>query len=135
MANIGAFGAKQMLDWVLGGASATQPSSRLAALTYGTPSSTAGLAQGTEYSSNQGYLRQTALFSAAASPAGSASNTAAMTFGPFSSSNAVQGMIITDTISIFSGNIWWYGTLLTARTPLPGDTLFVSAGGLIITLG
>jgi hypothetical protein len=134
MANIGAFGQKAMLDWVLGGATPTQPASRLAALTLGTPFSTAGLAQGSEHSSNLGYLRQTALFGAAASPAGSASNTAAMTFGPFSSSNAIQGLIVTDTISIFSGNIWWFGTLLTARTVLPGDTLVVSAGNLIITL-
>ena len=130
MANIGAFGAKAMLDWVLGGATPTQPSSRLAALSLGTPTSVSG----SEVGSNSGYIRQTALFSAAASPAGSASNTAAMTFGPFSSSNAIQGLLIYDTISINSGNIWWYGTLLTARTVLPGDTLFVSAGGLIITL-
>lgn len=130
MANIGAHGAKQMLDWVLGGASATQPASRLAALSLGTPSSVSG----SEVNTNSGYARQTALFGAAASPAGSASNTAAMTFGPFSSSAAIQGLLIYDTISIMSGNIWWYGTLLTARTVLPGDTLVVGAGALIITL-
>jgi hypothetical protein len=130
MANIGAHGAKQMLDWVLGGAAATQPASRLAALSLATPSSISG----SEVNTNSGYARQTALFGAAASPAGSASNTAAMTFGPFSSSNAIQGLLIYDTISISSGNIWWYGTLLTARTVLPGDTLVVAAGALIITL-
>ena len=130
MANIGAHGAKQMLDWVLGGAAATQPASRLAALSLGTPTSVSG----SEVNTNSGYARQTALFGAAASPAGSASNTAAMTFGPFSSSNAIQGLLIYDTISIMSGNIWWYGTLLTARTVLPGDTLVVAAGALIITL-
>lgn len=130
MANIGAYGAKQMLDWVLGGAAATQPASRLAALSLGTPTSVSG----SEVGSNSGYIRQTALFSAAASPAGSASNTAAMTFGPFSTSNAIQGLLIYDTISINSGNIWWYGTLLTARTVLPGDTLVVNAGNLLITL-
>jgi hypothetical protein len=119
-----------MLDWVLGGAAATQPGSRLAALSLGTPSSVSG----SEVGSNSGYARQTALFGGAASPAGSASNTAAMTFGPFSSSNAIQGLLIYDTISINSGNIWWYGTLLTARTVLPGDTLVVAAGALIATL-
>jgi hypothetical protein len=130
VANIGAHGAKQMLDWVLGGAAATQPASRLAALSLGTPSSISG----SEVNTNSGYARQTALFGAANSPAGSASNTAAMTFGPFSSSNAIQGLLIYDTISISSGNIWWYGTLLTARTVLPGDTLVVAPGALIITL-
>jgi hypothetical protein len=130
MANIGAFGAKQMLDWVLGGAAATQPSSRLAALSLGTPSSVSG----SEVGSLSGYARQSTLFGAAASPAGSASNTAAMTFGPFSSSAAIQGLLVYDTISLNSGNIWWYGTLLTARTVLPGDTLVVAAGALLITL-
>src|SRR5215471_2415504 len=130
MANIGAFGAKQMLDWVLGGATATQPASRLAALSLGTPTSVSG----SEVGSNSGYARQTSLFGAAASPAGSASNTASMLFGPFSSSNAIQGVLIYDTISINSGNIWWYGTLQTARTVLPNDTLVFAAGGLIATL-
>lgn len=131
MANIGAWGAAAMLDWVLGGATPVRPASRLIALSTATPTSVS--ASG-EYQTNSGYARQSALFGAAASPAGSASNTAAMTFGPFSSSNAIQGMLVYDTISINSGSIWWYGTLLTARTVLPGDTLFVSAGGLIITL-
>lgn len=134
MANIAAYAQKAMLDWVNGGATPTQPASRLVGLTYGTPFFTKGTEPGTEHSSNLGYARQSALFGAAASPAGSQSNTAGMTFGPFSSSNAIQGLIITDTISIFSGNMLWYGTLLTARTVLPGDTLVVAAGNLLITL-
>jgi hypothetical protein len=134
MANISAYLQKAQLDWVLGGAAATQPASRLAGLTYGTPFATAGTQPGTEHSSNLGYARQTALFGAAASPAGSASNTAGMTFGPFSSSNAIQGLFLADTVSIFSGNMLWYGTLLTARTVLPGDTLVVAPGNLLITL-
>src|SRR5262245_3981275 len=130
MANISAYLQKQTLDWMLGGAAATQPGSRLAALSLGTPTSVSG----SEVLPSEGYLRQTSLFGAAASPAGSASNTAAMTFGPFSSSRAIQGLLIYDTISIFSGNIWWYGTLLTARTVLPGDTLVIAAGAVIATL-
>lgn len=133
MANITAYNAKAMLDWILGGATPTRPTDRFAALVYGTPNFT-GQGLGTEYSSNQGYSRATALFSAAASPAGSASITAGMTFGPFSSSSAIQGLLITDTLSIFSGNVLWYGTLLTARTVLPGDTLVVAPGQLLITL-
>lgn len=130
MANIGAFGAQKMLDWVFGGAAATQPSSRLIALSLGTPSSVSG----SEVGSNSGYARQTMSPGAAASPAGSVSNNVAVTFGPFSSSNAIQGALIYDTISINSGNIWWYGTLLTARTVLPGDTLVIATGSLIATL-
>ncbi len=130
MANISAYLAKAQLDWVTGAAAATQPSSRLLALSLGTPTSISG----SEVSSNSGYARQSALFGAAASPAGSASNTAAMTFGPFSSSNAIQGAVLYDTISISAGNMLWYGTLLTARTVLPGDTIVVAAGALLATL-
>jgi len=130
MANISAFNAKLLLDWNLGGAAATQPASRLAALSLGTPTSVSG----SEVLATSGYSRQTALFGAAASPAGSASNTAAMTFGPFSSSAAIQGLVIFDTTAVTAGNMLWYGTLLTARTVLPGDTLVVAAGALIITL-
>lgn len=130
MANIGAHAAKQFLDWNFGGAAATQPASRLVALSLGTPTSVSG----SEVNTASGYARQTVLFGAAASPAGSASNTAAMTFGPFSSSAAIQGAMIYDTISINSGNLWWYGTLLTARTVLPGDTLVIGAGALLVTL-
>lgn len=130
MANISAYLEKAMLDWVLGGAAATQPGSRLAALSLGTPTSVSG----SEVLPASGYARQTALFGAAASPAGSASNTAAMTFGPFSSSAAIQGLVIYDTTAFTAGNMLWYGTLLTARTVLPGDTLVVAAGALTITL-
>lgn len=130
MANISAYDAKAMLDWVLGGATPTRPSSRLVALSLGTPSSVSA----SEVLPNSGYARQTALFGEAASPAGSASVTAAMTFGPFSSSAAIQGVVIFDTTAFTAGNQLWYGTLLTARTVLPGDTLVINAGALLITL-
>ncbi len=130
MANISAYAEKAMLDWVLGGATPTQPASRYIALSLGTPTSVTG----SEVQQTSGYLRQTGLFGAAASPAGSASNTAAMTFGPFSSSAAIQGVMVWNTASINSGSMLWYGTLQTARTVLPGDSLVIDVGQLIITL-
>jgi hypothetical protein len=130
MANISSWAEKAMLDWVLGGATPTQPASRYIALSLGTPTSVTG----SEVQLNSGYARQTGLFGAAASPAGSASNTAAMTFGPFSSSAAIQGIMVWNTNSINSGSMLWYGTLQTARTVLPGDSLVVDVGQLIITL-
>lgn len=130
MANISAYDAKAMLDWVLGGATPTRPTDRYVALSLGTPTSISA----SEVLPNSGYTRQSALFGAAASPAGSASNTAAMTFGPFSSSAAIQGVVLFDTSAFTAGNQLWYGTLLTARTVLPADTLVIAAGGLLITL-
>ncbi len=136
MANIHAYLQKAYLDWVFG-AAPTQPGFRYAGLTYTAPAlaaSTLTAATGTEHHTGLGYARQTVQMSPAASPAGSVSNTNAMTFGPFSSSNAIQGMIVTDTFSIYGGNILWFGTLLTARTVLPNDTLVVAAGQLLVTI-
>jgi hypothetical protein len=130
MANVSAYAEKAMLDWILLGATPTRPAQTWAALSLGTPTSVSG----SEVGSNSGYLRQTATFGAAASPAGSASNNGAMTFGPFSSSNAIQGIMVYDTSTINSGNMLWYGTLQTARTVLPGDQIVVAAGALVVTL-
>ncbi len=132
MANIASFHQKSLLDWSLGGtgAAVTQPASRLAALASGIPTSVSA----SELSPLSAYTRQTALFTAANSPAGSASNTAAMTFGPFSSIGTVQGLVIFDTSAFTAGNMLWYGSLLTARTVLVGDQIVVAAGALIVTL-
>lgn len=130
MANIAAYLQKQTLDWMLGGAAATQPASRLAAISTGQPTSVSA----SELGPNLGYIRQTTLFGAAASPAGSASNTAAFTFGPFSSSATVRGLVLFDTTASTAGNMLWYGTVQVDRTVLPNDTVFVPVGGLIVTL-
>jgi hypothetical protein len=67
MANIGAHAAKQMLDWVLGGASATQPTTRVAALTFGVPTSVSALG---EIQINSGYPRLRVLARPLLTPAG-----------------------------------------------------------------
>lgn len=131
MANISAYLSKQYLDWCLGGASATQPANRWVGLAAGTPTSVSG----SELSTTIGYSRLTGLFGAAASPAGSASNTAAMTFGPFSSAaQSILGVHIWDGSPVASSDMLWYGTLQTARTVGVGDSLVFAAGALIVTL-
>jgi len=130
MANIGMYAAKAMLDWVLQGATPARPNALWAGLAAGTPTSVSG----SEIGTLTGYSRLTALFGAAASPAGSASNTAAMTFGPFSSTGSILGMQLWDGSPVASSDMLWYGTLQTARTILVGDSLVLTAGALIITL-
>ena len=130
MAAISAYLGKQTLDWQLGGAAATQPANRWAGLAVGTPTSTGG----SEMNTLTGYSRITALFGAANSPAGTASNTAGMTFGPFSSVGSVQGVQLWDGSPVGSSNMLWYGTLQTARTFGIGDSLVISAGSLTVTL-
>lgn len=125
-----AYLGKQTLDWLLGGATGTQPANRWLGLAVGTPNSTGGSEMGTL----TGYSRLTALFGAANSPAGTASNTAAMTFGPFSSNGSVLGCQLWDGSPVNSSNMLLYGTLQTARTVAPGDSLVVGAGALTVTL-
>lgn len=128
MPNIGVFGQREMLDFVLGGRVATSPGARFVGLATGLPASNGG----SELNTTFGYERKTGLFSAAASPAGSGSNTAAMTFGPFSSIINILGIHLWDGTT--ASNMWLYGTLQTARTVGVGDSLVVAAGALTITL-
>lgn len=130
MAAISAYLAKAYLDWCLGGAAATQPTARWAGLAGGVPTSV----NASELAAASGYTRQTALFGAAASPQGSASITAAMTFGPFVSAGPIIGIQLWDGSPVNSSNMLWYGTLQTARTVASGDTLIVAAGALVLTL-
>ena len=130
MAALSAYMEAQYLNWCLGGAAGTQPAARWAGLAVGTPTYTGGSEMGTL----TGYSRITALFGAAASPQGSASNTAAMTFGPFSSVGSALGIQLWDGSPVASSDMLWYGTLATARTFGIGDSLVVLAGALTLTL-
>lgn len=130
MANVSAFAQKLLLDFCTGAATATQPSNRWVSLAWGTPTYT----NGSEMNGTFGFTRATALFLAAASPAGSASNSASMTFGPFSSVASILGAHLWDGSPVGSSNMLWYGTLATARTVGVGDTLVFAAGALNITL-
>lgn len=129
MAGISDYAEKAMLDWLMGGATPTRPAAWGVGLSVGTPNASAG----SEIATGSGYVRATATFVAAASPAGSCSNSNAMTFGPFSSGCTVQALHVWDTTTT-AGNMLWYGQLATARTLGAGDSLIINAGQLILTL-
>jgi hypothetical protein len=126
MPNLTEASEKLLLDWVLNGAVPTRPPGCWIGLSLGTPTSRTG----SEVQAASGYARQTGTFGAANSPAGTASNNNPMTFGPFLTSAAIQGVLIWDTSAINSGTMLWQGTLQTARTVLSGDTINISAGAL-----
>lgn len=130
MANISAYQEKNFLDWCFKGAAATQPANVWVGLAVGTPTLTGASEMGTL----TGYSRVTGLFGAAASPAGSVSNTASMVFGTFSSNGSVLGLQVWDGSPVGSSNMLWYGTLQAARTIQPGDTLIIAVGALTATL-
>lgn len=130
MANIGAYAEAAMLNWVLGGAAATQPTTRAVGLSLGTPASTSGSEM-----SVAGYTRQSIGFAAAASPGGSATNTNPMTFGPMGAGATIAGLQVWDTIlASGSGNMLFYGLLATARTLNSGDSLIIASGAMTISL-
>jgi hypothetical protein len=132
MSNIGLWSQKNLLDWSLLGAVPTRPSSIWVGLSLGAPASNAF----SEVGSASGYARQVGSFGAAGTPAGSgsASNNSAATFGPFSSSNVISGLFITDNSALGSGNNLFFGNVATPRTPLAGDQLILPVGSLVITL-
>ena len=130
MANISTYAQKQLLDFWGGGASATAPTTRAIGLSLGTPTSVSA----SEMATGEGVTRQLVTYVAAASPAGSVSNSGAFTFGPFSSARTVIGLGGFDDGRSGSGNMWWYGTLATARTLGVGDSLVFNAGSLVHTL-
>lgn len=130
MPAISAYHEKQLLDFGLGGAAAVAVANRWCGLAVGTPTVTGASEMGTL----TGYSRLTAIFSPASSPIGSAINSSAMTFGPFSSVGSAIGALIFDGSPVGSSDNLWYGTLATARTFGIGDTLIFAAGALICTI-
>ena len=131
MAALSAYSEKLVLDWLLGGAAATQQTTRAIGLSLGAPSSISG----SEIGTTLGYTRQTAGFSAASSPAGTTLNATAITYGTFNASTVVSGVQIWDTVlQSNSGNMLWYGVLATPRTVLSGDYLVLAVGALTCSL-
>ena len=130
MAAFGAYAQKAMLDWLFLGATPARPATVGVGLALGAPTSLSMSEIGTA----SGYSVQNAgSMGAAASPAGSVSNTVALTFGPFSSAQSISGIFVKDTIAT-AGNMLAYGTLATARTVAIGDSLVVASGALTISL-
>lgn len=139
MANISAYAEKALLDWILGGAAVTQPTTRAIGLSFGTPTSVSG----SEITVVSGYTRQSqgaTPFGAATSPGGSAFNVTPFTFGPVSTAMTMVGVQIWDTMTGTSnaspngGNMLWYGTLSAARTLASGDSLVFATSALTVSL-
>jgi hypothetical protein len=128
MAGVSAPEAVAILDWSLRGVGSA-PSAWYVGVSLGVPSSTSGSELGT----GSGMTRQTVTFGAAASPAGTASNVNAMTFGP-SSGGTFSGMQVWNTGAATAGVMLYYGAFATPRTLGAGDSLVISAAQLVIQL-
>jgi hypothetical protein len=124
---------KSMLDWMLLGANPVRPTACFCGLSLTAPTSVAS----NEVGVGSGYTRQTASFAAAVTTVGnlgSASNSIAMTFGPFSSSAVISGLFLADTVSSGVGTGLLCGKLATIRSAAPGDSLTLGIGALSVTI-
>jgi hypothetical protein len=126
MAAISTYAEKAMLDWILGGATPTQPTTRFLGLSTVLGNSTAA-----SELTMAGYTRSTVTFGAANTAGGSAVNAASVQFGPFSTNCSITGINIWDQ---GAGSMLWFGSLAAARTLTAGDTLIFSSGAITVSL-
>jgi hypothetical protein len=129
MAQLSDFAEKLLLDWMMTTGTATRPTTWFLALYTAAPSDSGG---GTEVTGN-GYARQSLSFAAAATPAGTTSNTNAV---EFTASGGSWGTITHVAIHTAStgGNMLWHGPMATSRTIGDGEKLNFAVGAVALTL-
>lgn len=136
MAAIGAYLAARLLNVSLQQtASIASPATLGLGISLGAPTSLSMSEVGT----GSGYTPQSLTMSSVAASGTIASNAGACTFGPFSSVQSLSGFVVKDTLSASAsngnlGNIYYFGTLATARTVSPGDSLVIAVAALTISI-
>lgn len=129
MAALSDHAEKLLLDWMMTSGTATRPTAWFVALYTAAPSDSGG---GTEVS-GAGYARQAVAFSAAATPGGTTSNTADVSFTAAGGNyGTVTHLGIFDASS--SGNLLWHGALTADKTVEDGDTITFTAGNIDLTM-
>lgn len=130
---------KKVLDHILNVTAYTAPSTLYIALFTGTASTVkANLEAGTitdEVADSGSYSRTAVTFNAATSGAGTATNSADVTFTAASGSwGTVTCVAIMDGGTHGAGNVLIYGELTTAKTITSGDVFKIPSGEITITL-
>ena len=129
MAALSDHAEKLLLDWMMTSGTATRPTAWFVALYTAAPSDAGG---GTEVS-GAGYVRQAVAFNAAATPGGTTSNTADVSFTATGGDyGTVTHLGIFDASS--AGNLLWHGILTAPKTVEDGDTITFSAGNIDLTM-
>lgn len=129
MAALSDHAEKLLLDWMMTSGTATRPTAWFVALYTAAPSDAGG---GTEVS-GAGYVRQAVAFNAAATPGGTTSNTADVSFTATGGDyGTVTHLGIFDASS--AGNLLWHGVLTAPKTVEDGDTITFSAGNIDLTM-
>ena len=129
MAALSDYAEKLLLDFLMTTGTATRPTNWYVALYTAAPSDAGG---GTEVS-GAGYARQAVAFNAAATPGGTTSNTADVSFTATGGNyGTVTHLGIFDASS--SGNLLWHGALTANKTVEDGDTITFTAGNIDLTM-
>src|SRR3712207_1700600 len=109
MANLSDYAENVLLDWLMGGATPTRPTTRYLALYTSAPSDSGG---GTEVSGS-GYARQAV--TCAAASGGTTSNVNAPSFTASGGSfGTVTHVGVLDALT--SGNLLWHGAMAASKT-------------------
>lgn len=129
MSQLSDWSEKALLDWLMGGATPTRPTTRYLALFTAAPSDSGG---GTEMSGG-GYARQAVTCDAATSGAGTCSNSNAPSFTISGVDPAAFTHVgVFDAVS--GGNLLWHGALTQSKDLGDGDTINFAIGELDFTL-
>jgi hypothetical protein len=129
MAALSDHAEKLLLDFLMTTGTATRPTNWYVALYTAAPSDSGG---GTEVS-GAGYARQSVAFDAAATPGGTTSNSADVSFTAAGGNyGTVTHLGIFDASS--SGNLLWHGALTADKTVEDGDTITFTAGNIDLTM-
>lgn len=129
MAALSDHAEKLLLDFLMTTGTATRPTNWYVALYTAAPSDAGG---GTEVS-GAGYARQSVAFDAAATPGGTTSNSADVSFTAAGGDyGTVTHLGIFDASS--SGNLLWHGALTASKAVEDGDTITFTAGNIDLTM-
>ena len=129
MAALSDHAEKLLLDFLMTTGTATRPTNWYVALYTAAPSDAGG---GTEVS-GAGYARQSVTFDAAATPGGTTSNSADVSFTAAGGDyGTVTHLGIFDASS--AGNLLWHGALTASKAVEDGDTITFTAGNIDLTM-
>lgn len=129
MAALSDHAEKLLLDFLMTTGTATRPTNWYIALYTAAPSDAGG---GTEVS-GAGYARQSVAFDAAATPGGTTSNSADVSFTAAGGDyGTVTHLGIFDASS--AGNLLWHGALTASKAVEDGDTITFTAGNIDLTM-
>lgn len=132
MPALGTWAEAAALNFLLAGSTTAAPAAWGLALGSAVPTSSSVVTTW-EIGTASGYAAQTMAMPTCALGSNTVTNTVAATFGPFSSSQSVSGAMIKNTTGTGGTNIMW-GSLATAATLTPGESLIFAVGALSCSL-